>query len=60
MENDKLVLKAPKDKSVKAYKEWILALKFAMTGKKSDGSSISETEWATLCNEFWKGAGLDD
>lgn len=54
-ENNKVLIKAPGDRSTKAYKEWILAIRFAITGKKSDGSSISEEQWDKLAAEFWEG-----
>lgn len=44
----------PEDRSVEAYKEWILALLLAITGKKSDGSNTPEEEWEKRCKEFWK------
>lgn len=50
---NKVMLKRPDDHSVKAYKEWIQALKFAMTGSREPDTSMTEADWAKSCKKFW-------
>ena len=44
----------PKDKSLEAYKEWILSIKKAMTGKGED--TLPAEKWEKMWREFYKKA----
>lgn len=53
MEKNKVWLKKPQDHSVKAFREWVQAIRFAMTGSRDVDTTMTEADWAKSCKEFW-------
>ena len=51
MENKKVILSRPKDKSLESFKAWIMELTLHMTGKAED--TMTPAEWEEKWKEFW-------
>ena len=52
--NTKPTLSSPKDESLESFKAWIIELSERLTGVSGDDGSISEDEWKTMWEDFWK------
>ena len=49
-----LALGRPKDKSLEAYREWIISTVMALTGKsRGEVSDLSDEEWRARWKAFW-------
>jgi hypothetical protein len=47
-----VTLSRPKNKSLKAFKEWIMSLTSTMTGKP-EKDDMAKEEWTKCWKEFW-------
>ena len=53
-EPKKRVYTRARDKSLQAYKDWLLGTVMAMTGKtREEADSMTEEEWEAGWREFW-------
>src|SRR3990172_3336673 len=52
MAKKKVLFLRPKDKSLEAYKAWVLALYEHLTGKREDNTT--EEQWIAFWKAFWK------
>jgi hypothetical protein len=50
--NKKVTLSRPKDKSVAAYKAWIMEIARRLTTEHT-AIKFTEAEWVANCKEFW-------
>jgi len=50
--NQKITFSRPKDKSVEAYKAWIMEIARRLTTEHS-AIKLTEAEWVANCKEFW-------
>lgn len=58
MSDIKLILGLPKDKSLKAYKDWILKTAAAVVGgDPSDFDDMTDQDWERDWREFWAEKG---
>jgi hypothetical protein len=48
----KVMFSRPKDKSVEAYKAWIMEIAKRLTTQHS-AIKLTEAEWVANCREFW-------
>lgn len=48
----KVMFSRPKDKSVEAYKAWIMEIAKRLTTEHS-AIKLTEAEWVANCREFW-------
>jgi hypothetical protein len=48
----KVMFSRPKDKSVEAYKAWIMEIAKRLTTQYS-AIKLTETEWVANCKEYW-------
>jgi hypothetical protein len=51
--NNKLTFSRPKDKSVEAYKAWMMEIAERLTTEKYK-IELTEAEWLLSCREYWK------
>jgi len=51
--NDRLTHSYPKDKSVEAYKVWIMEIAQRLTTEKNK-FQLTEAEWMASWKEYWK------
>ena len=50
--NKRVAFSRPKDKSVHAYKSWIMEIARRLTTEHT-AIKLTEAEWAANCKEFW-------
>jgi len=51
MAKQKVLFSRPKDKSLEAFKAWILEMYEHLTGKREDNTT--EEQWIALWKAFW-------
>jgi hypothetical protein len=51
--NNKITFSRPKDKSVEAYKAWIMEIAERLTTEKNK-IQLTEAEWLLNWREYWK------
>jgi hypothetical protein len=51
--SNKLTFSRPKDKSVEAYKAWMMKIAERLTTEKYK-IELTEAEWLLSCREYWK------
>jgi hypothetical protein len=44
----------PRDKTLEAFKAWIIQMTEHLTGKKGDDGSMTEQEWIEAWKKFWE------
>ena len=54
---NKLILGRPVDKTLAAYKEWILGIAEQLTGKRTD--DLTPEEWQADWRAFWAGTDAE-
>jgi len=57
MAKQKVLFSRPKDKSLEAYKAWILDMCEHLTGKREN--DISEERWIAFWKAFWADRSID-
>lgn len=50
--NNRVTLSRPKDKSVEAYKTWIMEIARRLT-TEPNAINLTQAEWLAHCKEFW-------
>ena len=50
--NSKPFFSRPRDNSWQAYRDWVLAVTSALTGKKAENTYL-EDEWKQIAAKFW-------